>query len=212
LVALLTGLDEFIHKKLYPLAVFAITISLLYHKSLISMYVTGYDIQFEYYLCNLVKINGIWDPTLPMVYNGMLSIVMLAPIYSIILNMGMTWVFKIIYPLLFSLVPLGLYLIFQKQTNDKIAFLACFFFMSLAMSFGEMTALARQEIAELFLVLLILLMIDKNMDKTKRSFLFIVFGISLVVSHYGLSYLYMLCLISSWLILVLVENPAMQIL
>ena len=53
-------------------------------------------------------------------------------------------------------------------------------------------------------------MIDKNMDKVKRSFLFIVFGFSLVVSHYGLSYIYMFCLISAWLILVSGEDPRMQ--
>ena len=210
LVALLIGFDKFIPKKLYPLAVFVIAVSLLYHKSLISMYVSGYDIQFEYYLCNLVKTNGIWDPMMFGNLNAMLSLVMLAPIYSIILNMEITWVFKIIYPLLFSLVPLGLYHIFQKQIDDKIAFLACFFFMSLATFFREMSTLARQEIAELFLVLLILLMIDTNMDRIKRSFLSIVFGISLVVSHYGLSYIYMFCLVSAWLLLVLTENPNMQ--
>ena len=210
LVALLIAFNKFIPNKLYPLAVFVIAISLLYHGSLISMHVSGYDIQLEYYLCNLVKMNGIWDSTIPTTYNAMLSLTMLAPIYSIILNMEITWVFKIIYPLLFSLVPLGLYRIFQKQTNDKIAFLSCFFFMALHTSFSEMPTLARQEIAELFLVLLILLMVDKNMDKTKRSFLFIVFGISLVVSHYGTAYIYMFCLISTWLLLVLAESSEGQ--
>jgi uncharacterized membrane protein len=135
---------------------------------------------------------------------------MLAPIYSIICGMSLIWVFKIIYPLLFSLVPLGLYRVFQKQTDDKIAFLSCFFFVSIFTFYGEMIQLARQQIAELFLVLLILLMIDKNMDKTKRSFLFVVFGISLAVSHYGLSYIYMFGLIVAWLILILGENPAIQ--
>ena len=210
LVALLIGFDKSIPKKLYPLAVFVIAISLLFHRSLISMYISGCDIQFEYYLCNSVKMNGIWDPTMFGSLNAMLSLVMLAPIYSIISNMEITWVFKIIYPLLFSLVPLGLYRVFQKQTDDKIAFLSCFFFMSFSTFFGEMPALARQEIAELFLVLLILLMIDKNMNRIKRSFLFIVFGISLVVSHYGLSYFYMFWLISAWLLLVLAENHNMQ--
>lgn len=69
-----------------------------------------------------------------------------------------------------------------------------------------MLALARQQIAEIFLVLLVLLMVDKKMDKAKRSFLFIIFSISLAVSHYGLSYIYMLCLIFSWLMLVLGET------
>jgi uncharacterized membrane protein len=185
LIAVLIGFDKFIPKNLYPLAVFVIAISLLYHASLISMYIWGWDIHHELYLTNLMKINGIWDPTMYGTCNAMLSLVMLAPIYSIITNMNITWVFKIIYPLLFSLVPLGLYRIFQKQTDDKIAFLSCFFFVSLFTFYTEMLALARQQIAELFLVLLILAMIDKDMNKTARSFLFIVFGISLVVSHYG---------------------------
>jgi uncharacterized membrane protein len=210
LIAISIAFDKFIPKNLYPLAVFIIAISLLYHRSLISMYIWGWDIHYELYLTNLVKMNSIWDPTMQGGCNAMLSLVMLAPIHSIISNMDVTWVFKIIYPLLFALVPLGLYQVFQKQTDDKIAFLSCFFFVSFFIFYTEMLALARQQIAELFLVLLILVMIDKNMDKIKRSFLFIVFGISLSVSHYGLSYIYMFCLISAWLILVSGEYPWMQ--
>jgi len=210
LVVLSIALDKFIPPKLYPLTVFVIAISLLYHRSLISMYLWGWDIHLEYYLSNLVMENFQWDSTMPSTVNAMLSIVILVPIFSDILNMDIAWVFKIIYPLLFALVPLGLYRVFQKQTDDKIAFLSCFFFVSLFTFYSEMLALARQQIAELFLVLLILLMIDKNMDKINRAFLSIVFGISLVLSHYGLSYIYMFCLISAWLILVLGEYPWMQ--
>ena len=209
-IVLLIAFDKFISTNLYPLAVFIIAISLLFHRALISMYLKGWDIHLEYYLSNLVMENSYWDSTIPTAYNAMLSVVMLAPIFSNICDMSFTWVFKIIYPLLFSLVPLGLYRVFQKQTDDKIAFLACFFFVLTGAFYGQMLQLARQQIAELFLVLLILSMIDKDMDKIKRSFLFIVFGVSLAVSHYGLSYIYMFCLIAAWLILVLAESPAIQ--
>ena len=196
LIVVLIAFDKFIPKNLYPLVVFIIAISLLYHRSLISMYIWGWDIHYELYLTNLVKMNSIWDPTMQGGCNAMLSLVMLAPIYSIISNMGITWVFKIIYPLLFALVPLGLYRVFQKQTNDKIAFLSCFFFVSLFTFYTEMLALARQEVAELFLVLLILLMVDKNMDRAKRAGLITIFAFSLAVSHYGLSYIFMFSLIA----------------
>ena len=196
LITLLIGFDKFIPKKLYPLTVFVIAISLLYHTSLISNYIWGWDINGEYYLANLVMENSLWDPTIPRTVNAMLSIVMLAPIFSNMCAMSLTWVFKIIYPLLFSLVPLGLYRVFQKQTDDKIAFLSCIFFMSVFVFFTEMLQLARQQIAELFLVLLILLMIDKNMNRMKRAGLLIIFSFSLAVSHYGLSYLFMFSLIS----------------
>ena len=210
IIVLLISFDKFIPNNLYPLAVFVIAISLLFHASLISMYMWGWDIHLELYLVNLVKMGGIWDSTILGGCNALLSLVMLAPIYSVISDMSVTWVFKIIYPLLFSLVPTGLYRVFQKQTDDKIAFLSCFFFVSLFIFYGEMLQLARQQIAELFLVLLILLMIDKNMNKTKRSFLIIVFGVSLVVSHYGLTYIYMFSLVSAWSILVLMDNPTIQ--
>jgi uncharacterized membrane protein len=211
LIVVLIAFDKFIPKDLYPLAVFIISISLLYHGSLISMYLVEWaDDVFEYWFSKTVVINLIWDSTISGHYNAMLSLVMLSPIYSIISNMEITWVFKIIYPLLFSLVPLGLYRVFQKQTDDKIGFLSVFFFMSMFSFFVDMVGLNRQKIAELFLVLLIMLMINKNMDKIERSFLFIVFGMSLAVSHYTLSYFYMFSLISAWLILVLMDSIAIQ--
>jgi uncharacterized membrane protein len=195
IIALLISFDKFIPKNLYPFAVFIIAISLLYHNSLISMYLCGWDIQLEYYLSSLVTTTAQWDSTIPTTTNAMLSIVMLAPIFSNVCSMSLTWVFKIIYPLVFALVPLGLYRVFQKQTNDKIAFLSCFFFMSRFEFYTEMLALARQQMAELFLVLLILLMIDKNMDRVKRAGLITIFAFSLTVSHYGLSYIFMFSLI-----------------
>ncbi len=210
LIVLLIGFDKFIHMKLYPLAVFIIAISLLYHKSLISMYLWGWDIQLEYYFSNLVMNNSYWDSTLYSAINAMLAITILAPIYSSICDIGLTWVFKIIYPFLFSLTPLGLYCIFRKQTNNKIAFLSCFFFMAFTVFYGEMLGLARQQIAELFLTLLILVMISEDVNKAHRALLSIIFGASLVVSHYGTSYLYMLLLIGVWLILFLPNQPAIQ--
>lgn len=210
LIPILIAFNKFIPRNLYPLAVFAIAISLLFHTSLISMYIWGWDIHHEYYFSNLVMKNSIWDSTVPTNTNAMLSIVMLAPIYSLILGMSLTWVFKIIYPFLFALVPLGLYLVFQKQTSDKIAFLACFFFVSLFTFYTEMLQLARQQIAELFLVLLILTMINKKISRRKQTVLLVIFGASLAVSHYGLSYIYMFSLIAVWLVLILTENPAIR--
>lgn len=190
----------FIPIYLYPLAVFVIAISLLYHNSLISMHICGWDIHLEYYFSKLVIENSYWNSTLYGNINGMLAIVILAPIYSILLDISLTWVFKIIYPLLFSLVPLGLYYIYRYQTNDKIAFLSCFFFMALSTFYTEMLALARQQIAMLYFILLIMVIIDDNIRKAHKYILFIIFGASLVVSHYGTAYLFMFLLIGVWLL------------
>jgi len=210
IIVILIGFDKIFQVNLYPLVVFIIAVSLVYHNSLISMYLWGSDIHREYLYSNLVETNSIWDPSIANLLNSMLSIVILAPFYSILLNLDIVWLFKIIYPLIFSLISLGLYHIYQKQTDDNTAFLSCVFFLSFWIFYTEMLQLARQQIAELFLVLLILLMIDKNMNGAVRSILSIVFCISLAVSHYGLSDIYMLCLISAWFILVLGDNPEIQ--
>ncbi|AEG18379.1 DUF2206 domain-containing protein [Methanobacterium paludis] len=199
-----------IPKKFYPFTIFIVAISLLFHTSLISNYVTGWDIQNEYYLANIVIKNAVWNFKINSIVNAMLSITLLAPIISIITKINLNWVFKIIYPLIFSFVPVGLYKIFQKQTNEKIAFLSCFLFMSIYVFYTEMIGLARQEIAEFFLVLLIMLMINRRISNPKRSLLFIIFGVSLVISHYGLSYIYMFSLIVVYMLILLFDRYDIQ--
>ena len=188
-VVLLIAFDKVIPSKLYPLAVFVIALSLLFQQTLISAWLTGADIQTEWSLANSVLNTGVWNPSFLAQYNGMLSVVALAPIYSLISSLDLVWVFKIVYPVIFALVPVGLYQIFRRQLNDKVAFLSCFFFMSFAPFYVQLPTLARQEVAELFFVLLILLLVSKEMNQRIQSALFIVFGLSLVVSHYGLSYI-----------------------
>lgn len=211
MVAIFIGFDKFIPANLYPLAILIAAISLLFHKSLITMYIWGWDIQIESNLMNLVKTYCIWNSVTSENANAMLSVVLLGPIYSIILDISTTWVLKIIYPILFSLVPLGLFRVYQKQTNNKIAFLSCFLFISFFVFYSEMPQLARQQIAELFFVLLLLLMIDTTICKTTKSFLMIVFSASLVVSHYGLSYIYLLIIILVWIALTLEECHSIKI-
>jgi uncharacterized membrane protein len=189
-MVILVAFDK-IPKKLYPFLVFVTAISLLFHTSLISNYIWGWDINTEYYFASLVANNAHWNMHISGNVNAMLSITTLAPMLSKVTGMNLVWVFKIIYPALFALVPLGLYMVFKEQSNEKIAFLSTFFFMTIFTFFREMNQLCRQEIAEIFFLLLIMLMIDSKMNKTKRSILFITFAFSLIVSHYGLSYIYM---------------------
>ncbi len=200
-VVLLIAFDKFIPSQLYPLAIFAIALTLLFQLTLISSWLTGADIQNEWFLANTVLKTGVWNPTLLGQYNGMLSVVALAPIYSRISSLDLVWVFKLVYPVIFALVPVGLYQICRRQLNDKVAFLSCFFFMSFAPFYAALTTLARQEVAELFFVLLILLLVSEEMDRRIQSALFIVFGLSLVVSHYGLFFIAIFFLFVTWLVL-----------
>jgi len=199
LIVTLAVFGRFIPTRLYPLVIIAIAVALLYHFSLISQYVVGWDMHLEYYFYRMVETKSIWNPAIPDSYNSALSVVMLPVVYSQVMNMDGNWIFKIIYPFIYSLVPLGLFEVYRRQTNAKIAFLSVFFFMSLYTFFNEMPSLARQETAVFFIVLLMLLMLDKKMQPRKRALLSLFFSASLVISHYGVSYLYMLYLVIAWI-------------
>lgn len=186
---------KWIPEKFYPFEIFIISISVLFHTSLISSYIWGADINTEYFYSNLVLTYSYWNLNLYSNVNAMLSIVFLAPICSIFLNLSLVWVFKIVYPVLFSLVPLGMFILFKRVTTNKIAFLSSFFFMSTSVFFNGMPALGRQEIAEFFVVLLILLILEKQIDKVQRSLLAVIFTIALITSHYGTTYILMFIII-----------------
>ena len=185
-LVILVAFNKVIPTRTYPFMIVMMAMALLYQTTLISNYLVGSDIHLEYYLGELVIENGYWDATIPSSINSCLSIVMLAPIYSLLLNMDIVWLFKVIYPLFFCLLPLALFHIFRLQIGSRYAFLATFFFIAMPMFFMDMAQLVRQQICELFFVLVILLMVDRKLTLIQRTALVLIFGFGVVVSYYGL--------------------------
>jgi uncharacterized membrane protein len=183
-----------IPQKHYAFLLFVTSFALLFHTALISSYVWGSDVNAELALSTQVLQSGVWNLSNTSNIAGMLSVIMLAPIYSLFSGISLVSVFKIIYPFIFSFVPLGLFIIYKKGTGDKIAFLSCFFFMTFEAFFVGMPSLGRQEIAELFLILIVLLVMESRLRTRDRSLLLIIFGASLSVSHYGTAYVLLLIL------------------
>ena len=200
---LLVAYDRVIPKKLYPLAIFTISIALLLSTSLISNHITGWDIHAEFYFSNLVATYSYWDFSIPELLNAMLSLVIIVPIFSKISGLSVIDIFKIIYPIIFALVPVGLYSIFQRQTNKKIAFFSCFLFISVFMFFLEMTYLARQEIGELFFILIMMLIVEDKVSKNNLNILTLFFIPALLVSHYSMDYIYIFLLISAYTLILI---------
>ena len=207
LIALIMIFNKYISENLYPLCLVSIALALLLSLSLIGLYLPGFsDTHIEYYFHKLVVMNFFWDSTISSNVNAMLATVMLPTIYSFILDVDGEWIFRIAYPFVFSLLPLGLYQAYQQLTNKKTAFLSVLFFMSFPIFYKQFPYLMRQEIAEFFLVLLLLLMVSKKMNLMKRSALFIIFAFGLVTSHYGTSYIFMFCVIFLSIFLFLIDN------
>ncbi len=177
-----------IDTKVYPFLIFSLALSLLFHNSLISGYLVGYDINFEYRVSEFVKLNGIWDYSIYSNLNSVLSIVILPNIYSIILDIDGIWVYKLVYPFCFAFVPVGLYRSYKDQFGSTIALSAVLYFISLLYFYIGISS--RQLIAEIFLMLVIVIMFsDRKVARTQNKLLFIIFSSGIVISHYGLTYL-----------------------
>ncbi|WP_099212389.1 DUF2206 domain-containing protein [Thermococcus henrietii] len=170
-------------------AIWSIAISLIWSTTFgVSWgYIWGYDINGEYHYANLVLSSGIWNISTYYQYNTIASDNILAPVYSLILSVNIIWIFKIIYPLFLSLVPVILLKAYEKLLKNKmLAEFSVLFFVFLSTFFTELVQLARQMIAELYLALLVYMLITR----VNKTFV-LLFLISLAVSHYGTAYLVM---------------------
>lgn len=190
LIPVIVGFHK-LHKHMYPLVIWVISISLLLHTSLVSPFVSDFgDAAASFYHSYLIVLNGYWDLAYPEPINSMLSVKMLPPIYSLTSGLDLIWTYKMIYPLLYSFMPLVTYSVYRKQKiPNEVAFLSSCYIMFIFPFFTIFQANIRTGIAELFLVLLVLTMVSKDIVHQKRTILATIFGISIIVSHYGVSYL-----------------------
>ncbi len=193
----------------YPFVIFMIALALLFQFSLISNYILPYggDSPVELFVARYTQINSVWYPVLPFSsdqnlgrINAMLSVTVLPTIYSNMIGMDPTWVFKIIYPLIFAFIPLALYVIWQPYVGKKFAFLAVFLFMAQATFYTEMLALNRQIIAELFFVLLLAVILNNKMKLQTKFISFAFFAAGLIFSHYALAIIFLFMAAAVWII------------
>lgn len=204
----------------YPFAVLMIALCLLYHSSLISNYIVsfGSDAPAEFFVFKLTQNGAHWSSTPPTIrdlgygrLNPMLSITILPTIYSTLLNLDPTWTFKMLFPIIFSFVPLCLYRFWEPNVGKKGAFIATFLFMAQATFYTEAVGLERQMVAELFFVLLLLVVLREKMKPLNRIACFVIFSASLVVSHYALAEIFLFFLAVACISLIVIKRPSRNI-
>jgi uncharacterized membrane protein len=203
--------------KLYPFAILLIALALLYHSSFISNYIVsfGSDVPIEYFVFKITESNAHWSPTFSDLefgrINAMLSVTVLPAVYSSLLNIDSSWMFKMIYPLIFSFVPLGLYQIWRKHIGEKYAFISTFLFMANETFYTEMLGLNRQMIGDLFLILLLFVILDEKMKQLSKITCFIIFSFGLVTSHYGISVIFLFFISFALISFFVVKKPSDKI-
>ncbi len=189
-VVSLIAFDKFFEKKHHSITLFVIGLTLLLNRTLTSPYLGGTDIHIELLFQKLTELNAYWDPSIsPNALNAMLSTVIFPTVYSLLLGIDTIVVYKVVFSVLFALVPVALYHMFIGGLKPKYSFFSAFLFMSFYAFFAVLTWLPRQQIAELFLVLLLLTLFEKEIRPSIRGFLTITWISSIVVSHYATTYI-----------------------
>jgi len=186
-------------KRLYPVVIFLISISLLLLMALRSNHVIGSDTHTEYYLYQTTLDNLCWRVfVLCNVLDACLAISILPTIYQSILNVDAEFLFKILYSLLFSISPLVIYILSKRYVGELYGFLTSCFFMSLH-NFLLTPLHARTNTAILFFALAMMVLFIDKIDLLKKMILFIIFTASCMVSHYSTTYLFFCILLGTFI-------------
>jgi uncharacterized membrane protein len=188
-VLLLTIFRKRLNENIWPWVILIISLALLLISWLRGWFVSGVDTNIEYNIFQLIKYTGYWDiPFFPHEYNSCLSVNIFPSILSIFSNINDISLFKLNIPIIFSIVPVGIYLLLKNYLNNRLSFIPVFFFISQLPFIGGISIPIRQEIAFIFFILIILILFDKQIPLNLRKIFFIIFGFSMIVSHYSTAY------------------------
>ena len=197
-------------KSLYPFIIWTSALSLVLYVALPTRYMRATDNLFEYFVIKLILKNGTWNPDLIIHnINSMPGIVLLPAIFINMLKINIILFYKIIAPLLASFIPLVLYKTFRKKWNEDIAFFSSFFYLTLFPFWGWGSITMKMIPSALFFVLIMLTIVkssNTNLSYNIKTYLLIIFTVSLIVSHYGTSYLFVTSLIIATCILRLLKQ------
>jgi len=188
---------------LYLLAISCVSLSLFLVTELASPFIVGYDMPLEFYLFGQVLMSSHWQPIIGVgstsVFSSLLSITILPVIISIESSMDGTLIFKFLFPILYSMVPLILYKVYRQFLRPSGAFLSAFIFMIDPTFYTEMLQLGRQMIAEIFLALLLLVAISMRRQSRTRSgaLLTLILSLGIITSHYSIAYVFLILMLAS---------------
>lgn len=171
------------------IAIYLTGLSLLLMTSMRGWYTTGHDVQTEFRVFMFAKNQGLWSIGYYRdAYNASLSITLLPTILANLLRFRDPYVYKIFFQLIFAVTPSLVYLIVERYLKPALAIIAAIWFMAFPTYFTDMQMLNRQEIAFLFLALMLWIVFEPKFKILTRQILFVIFGATIGVLHYSTMY------------------------
>lgn len=194
-----------INENRYPLLAWSVALTLLLQNSVRTIYLNRGDGKYEYYLARVTMEQGYWDPAIALNKNSMLRVMVLHPVFTAVTDIPLFWEFKLIHPLLFSTIAVGMYLIFRRQFGAPVAILSVLTYVFLHPFYNRLSRDTRTGIALFFLVACVLLWTETEISHRKMSILTPILLFGLLTAHYG-TFLLFLFMVSGAVIFVYLES------
>ncbi len=212
LFVIVVAMGKQLSSSIYPFILLMIGLSLTLMFGLRSNHIVGVDTHHEYLLMQITARAQHWQIFEKSNLDSCLSITLLPTIYNVFLGINPEYLFKVFYPVLFSISPLVLYVIYKKYVGHLYGFIGASFFMSF-MNFQETARHARTNTAILFVALAIMVLFHKKMMPITRRALFMLFLATTIVSHYSTTYVFFFILLIAFICstiykFILQENPS----
>ena len=199
-IVLVCFFNQKFSKRLYPVVIFSISLSLLMIFALRFPHISGHDVHYEYGLYFLRTLENLhWSmvghySTL----DACLSISILPAIFQSIMNAtAQEYLFKAVYVSICSFTPIAVYVISKKYVGELYAFLASFLFMTSA-SFLAAAGSPRTNVAIFFVALAVMALFSDKIYPLKRRLLCTVFIVSMVISHYSTTYIFFFIILATF--------------
>jgi uncharacterized membrane protein len=206
-LAILVVFSRKISQNLLLWCLYCVGLALLLMTSLRGWFTTGHDIQREFHVFELTKTTGVWNVgAFRDAYNACLSITILPTIFSSILQVADPFIYKSLFQVIFALVPVSIYLIARRFVDPAMSVITFIYFVSFPTFFGDMAFLNRQEVAFLFLALMLLLIFDEGMTAGRKKIVFLILAVGMIFSHYSTTYITIAVLGAAWVIRVLITR------
>jgi len=190
-----------VNTRYYPYLLYVTGASLVLMTTLAGPHLVGADIHLEYYYAQLHSGADVWQPLWFTPQGTSIANNVIAPLFP----WPLLWTYKLVFPLAFATTPVVLYYLFLKWLTPTRSFIAAFVFMSFTPFFLEIPTIARQMVAETFLVLTLYLTLRSTWRY--RYILLLLLGTLLPLTHYSVAIITLLLFGLGLLISLMLKQP-----
>jgi uncharacterized membrane protein len=171
---------------------YGLALAVLYMTSLRGWYTTGHDIQGEFRVFSIVNSSERWSVSRAGTsYAACLSITILPQMLWELTRVATPYVYKTDFPLMFAACPLALYELSRRVLGQRLAIACALLFISFPTFVNDMVFLNRQEIAFLYISVIVALISCGGSNLRMRRILIGICVVGMVMSHYSTSYVFL---------------------